>query len=104
MLFINIVHLQDCVETCAVVERQKLREEPLITFPTPDPISSDTVHTMIPCSPEDIGSVPEENEENGFTDNGNLVRQENGKSCIFPRQESQTFTVSQESSSITSDT
>ncbi|XP_053174445.1 tumor necrosis factor receptor superfamily member 5 [Scomber japonicus] len=96
-----------CDEACAEVERLPHKEDPLITFPTPDPISDDVPHTTIPLPTEDIGSVPEENElqpsqtENGYTDNGNVVRQENGKSYIFPRQESRT--LSHESLSFFSD-
>ncbi|XP_062283350.1 tumor necrosis factor receptor superfamily member 5 isoform X2 [Scomber scombrus] len=99
---------KDCVEACARVERPPPKEEPLIMFPTADP-TSDVPETTILFSPEDIGSVPEENElqpsqtENGYTENGNVVRQENGKSHIFPRQESQTQTLSHESSSFCSD-
>ncbi|XP_029292556.1 tumor necrosis factor receptor superfamily member 5 isoform X1 [Cottoperca gobio] len=93
---------KDCLESCRGEEREQLRETRVeITNPTEE------VQSLMPegqSIQEEAGAgTPEENEDTlsqkestevVFSENGNYVTQENGKSSILSRQESQTQTFS----------
>ncbi|KAM7405232.1 hypothetical protein PAMP_012508 [Pampus punctatissimus] len=90
--------VKDCMELCMGREIEPLKEEALVTHPTPDHVCMVTEehgrNTMAPEETEDE-SCQETLTGVLFTENGNLVGQENGKAEVLSRQESQTQMSSQ---------
>ncbi|XP_038577817.1 tumor necrosis factor receptor superfamily member 5 isoform X1 [Micropterus salmoides] len=92
-----------CVESCLAEKKEPLREctNVLITTPTDQTDEESTLPEVQTSQEEGFGRTPEENEDElsqemstdvVFTENGNFVTQENGKTEILSRQESQTQT------------
>ncbi|TNN71158.1 hypothetical protein EYF80_018678 [Liparis tanakae] len=97
-----------CVELCLGNKKEPLREtRVLITNPT-DAIEDESLVPDRQSSQEEADArTPEENEDElsqelsddyVLTDNGNVVTQEDGKSAVLSRQESQTQTLQTETS------
>ncbi|XP_034392430.1 tumor necrosis factor receptor superfamily member 5 isoform X1 [Cyclopterus lumpus] len=95
-------NLKVCVESCLGDKKEPQREtNVLITNPT-DAIEEESLVPDLQCSHEEAGvRTPEENEDElsqvlsedfVLTENGNFVTQEDGKSIVLSRQESQTQT------------
>ncbi|TMS15814.1 Tumor necrosis factor receptor superfamily member 5 [Larimichthys crocea] len=95
--------LKGCVEWCAGGEHEPLAtESKLVTTPTSDEES--TMPEPLSSQEEGFGRTPEENEDELasqemstdvlLTDKGRILTQENGKTEILSRQESQTQTYS----------
>nr|ACQ58926.1 Tumor necrosis factor receptor superfamily member 5 precursor [Anoplopoma fimbria] len=101
-------NLKACVESCWGDKKEPLREANVLINPPTNPIEEESIMPELQSSQEEAGArTPEENEDEhsqevlvdlALTENGNYVTQENGKSTVLSRQESQTQTLTESSS------
>ncbi|XP_042348547.1 tumor necrosis factor receptor superfamily member 5 isoform X2 [Plectropomus leopardus] len=87
-----------CVESCLGEQKEQLTETRVPIMHPTGPIEEESMFSEMRSSQEEGCSGPEENEHQpnqeasaaGRTEGGNFLAQENGKSVVISRQESQT--------------
>ncbi|XP_070766548.1 tumor necrosis factor receptor superfamily member 5 [Enoplosus armatus] len=93
--------VKGCVESCQEEKKEPQRETNVLITPLNPTEEESTMPEVQTSQEEGFGRTPEENEDEPsqemstdvvFTERGNFVTQENGKTEILSRQESQTQT------------